>query len=105
MFDANGVLTTDASLSKKNVYMVTLEKLINGEAHTGDPAFVKLSSASTFSYTLITKSKPPLGGRIRIKCVTPNNEFTYTEPFSVLAGAGTAEWRIHHDCPKMYQRV
>ena len=44
MTDASEAVTTDRTLTKKNVYKVTLQKLIDGVAHVGNPSFIKVSS-------------------------------------------------------------
>lgn len=105
MFDATGAITKIAANSVKNVYRVKLQKLINGVAHVGTPTFVKSTTLSTFSYELLQASKPPLSGKFRVKCVTPDNKVTYTESIDAQAGAYTIQWRIHHDCYQMYERV
>lgn len=44
-------------------------------------------------------------GKYKIKCVSAQNQASYTAVMSSSASAYDVKYRIHHDCHKMYEKV
>ena len=37
--------------------------------------------------------------------MTPDNKVSYTESMPAQSSAWTVQWRIHHDCHQMYEKI
>ena len=108
MYDSSEAITTDEAASKKNVYTLALDKLINGQSVNG-VMIAKTSTGSQIDFKLpedVQLSKPPLGGKLMIKCLTENNQFLHTKEINIRTWMDwEVENRINNDCYQMNEKV
>ena len=76
-----------------------------GDIYVGDPTITKISAKASIKYDLWQASGEPLTGKYKIKCISAQNQASYTSALSSSASAYDVQYRIHHDCHKMYQKV
>jgi hypothetical protein len=80
MYDANDTVTTSTTDRVKNVYTVTLRKLIGPTPTITAATAVKKTASSSQTITVdvpstVQLSSNPLDGKYRVKCVDKNGGF------------------------------
>lgn len=108
MFDENDVVTTNATLRKKNEYTVTLDRLIKDQ--TFELFMVLKSTNSTIEVKHpgeVQLSMPPISGKFRVKCVNEVGQPSYTRTFDNLATTSWIHFQlwINEDCAQMEEKV
>lgn len=107
MYDSSGAVTTDQTLSVKNVYTITLSSSISGVS-TSLITPQAVSTASTITVTPPEAGTPPLKGNFKIKCfhtADPNGAFAITDNIPAGEWLSTLAKKIAKACPVYYEKM
>lgn len=99
--DGNIVIKQNDSKVVKRVYTITLDRLIDGlttskilVAKTNTKATIKAETPDQ-----VQRSSAPIGGKFKIKCVSPSGEVSYTKDMPQNHHIVWVNQRIMEDCP------
>ena len=107
MYDASGAVTTDQTLSVKNVFTITLAQSWNG------PSTPQITATPGTTTSTITPGTPvagtkPMSGNFKIKCFhtsDPNGAFAMTENINTHEWLSTILEKISKACPVYYEKM
>jgi len=105
ILDASDVETTDSSLEAKRVYTITLRNMLPQASMPADIKVTKAGTAATITATKVMNSLMPLTGQYRVKCMNSLGEVSFTGYMNADANSFTVQWKINHECSKMYEKV
>jgi hypothetical protein len=107
MYNSTGNVTTNATESVKNIYNITMKKLIKGES-TNKIYVAKTTTKSTISVEYppdVQTSTAPLSGNFKIKCVDELGFESTSLSIAYNAGVSTIQSRIQEGCAKLYDKI
>jgi hypothetical protein len=107
MQDVNGAETTVAADSVKNIYEITLLKMIP-DVSTSQIQAVKVDTTASLAVTLPIdhqKSGTPITGKYQIQCVNQAGELSKTREIGISATDNNIQWTIMQDCHQIYDTL
>jgi hypothetical protein len=107
MYNSTGNVTTNATESVKNVYNITMKKLI-GAPSTSSISIIKTTTKSnvTIEYpSEVQLSSPPMSGHFKIQCIDELGFASTSLAIAYNSGTSTIMSRIQEGCAKLYDKI
>lgn len=107
MYDINGAETTVAADSVKNVYEITLLKMIP-DVSTSQITVVKVDTTSSIAVTLPADhqlSGTPISGKFQVNCLNAAGELSTTREIALTSSDNSVRWVIMQDCHQIYDTL
>jgi len=107
MYNSTGNETTNATESVKNVYTITMKKLIATES-TSKIYVAKITTKSSISIEYpseVQLSTAPMSGNFKVQCVDELGFESTSLAIAWNSGVSTIRSRIIEGCAKLYDKI
>lgn len=107
MYNSSGNVTTNATETVKNVYNITMKKLIAAESVSSImTAPIGTSASISVEYpSQVQLSTAPMSGNFKVKCVDELGFESTSLSIAYNAGVSTIQSRIIEGCAKLYDKI